>query len=65
MMANSNYGHTNPDVGIKPNRQILSFINTANSVYSSAAMTTKAFSTESVNPPQKGADLYNYGTEQS
>ena len=65
MMANSNYGHTNPDVGIKPNGQILSFIKRGDSVYSFEVITLKALSTEFINAPQKGAELYDYGTEQS
>jgi len=45
--------------------QNLSFIKGADSVYPSAAMTPNAFSMELVNAPQQGAELYDYGTEQS
>jgi hypothetical protein len=45
--------------------RIVSFITGGDSVYSLTAMTPKAISTQSVNAPQQGAYLYNYGTEQS
>jgi hypothetical protein len=45
--------------------QILSFINGADSVYSFAVMMPIALSTESVNAPGQGVDLYKYGTKQS
>jgi hypothetical protein len=65
MTGNSKYDHANTPVGVKPNWQILSFIKGADSVYSFAVMTPKALSIESVNAPREGAELYNYGTEQS
>ena len=40
-------------------------LSTGHSVYSITAMTPTTFSSKSVNAPQQGADIYNYGTEQS
>jgi hypothetical protein len=47
------------------NARILCFIYETVSGYSFAVMMPKALCRESVNAPQQGAELYDYGTEQS
>jgi hypothetical protein len=65
MTENSKRSHANTGIEVKPNGQILSFIKRGDSVYSFEVITLKALSTEFINAPQKGAELYDYGTEQS